>query len=175
MKPGNLRLGLRLGLALISLSVAASCATQQQSPRASMPEPAMAAPAPVVSEPTVSRSSSRGSRVIRASYEKDAHAGHRTASGEPYDPADLTAASNTLPMGSSVVVTNPATGRSVNVRINDRSAHIRGRGLDLSKRAADEIGMTSKGVARVKIKRAESKTGISDAPDSGAVASSTSK
>lgn len=83
----------------------------------------------------------------------DAQVGHRTASGEIYDPNELTAASRTLPLGSKVIVTNPATGRSVQVRINDRGPYVRGRNLDLSKRAADEIGLTDKGVGRVKIKR----------------------
>jgi len=56
-------------------------------------------------------------------------------------------------MGSTIVVTNPSTGRSVTVRINDRGPFVHGRSLDLSKRAADEIGLTEKGVGRVKIKR----------------------
>jgi len=62
---------------------------------------------------------------------KNARAGQLTASGEPYDPNDLTAASHTLPIGSSVVVANPTTGRSAKLRINDRSPYIRGRSLDL--------------------------------------------
>lgn len=94
---------------------------------------------------------------MRASYQGQAQVGRRTASGEIYDPNDLTAASRTLPLGSSVVVTNPSTGRSVKVRINDRGPFVHGRSLDLSKRAADEIGLTEKGVGRVKIKRVESK------------------
>jgi rare lipoprotein A len=78
-------------------------------------------------------------------------------------------------MGSSVVVTNPTTGRSVKVRINDRGPDIHGRSLDLSKHAAEEIGMTKKGVARVKVKRADSKAAENETPDSGAVESSTPK
>jgi len=54
-------------------------------------------------------------------------------------------------MGSTVKVTNPDTGRSVKVRINDRGPFVHGRTLDLSKRAAEKIGITDKGVARVKV------------------------
>jgi rare lipoprotein A len=57
----------------------------------------------------------------------------------------------TLPIGSIVQVTNPETGRSVKVQINDRGPYVRGRGLDLSQAAAREIGLTRKGVARVKV------------------------
>jgi peptidoglycan lytic transglycosylase len=91
-------------------------------------------------------------------------AGHRTASGERYDPHALTAASKTLPLGSTVLVTNPETGKSVTVRINDRGPYVRGRSLDLSERAAEEIGITKKGVARVKVERVESKPAKKESP-----------
>jgi rare lipoprotein A len=84
-------------------------------------------------------------------------AGRPTASGEAYDPNELTAASKTLPLGSTVEVTNPSNGRSVRVRINDRGPYVKGRSIDLSKRAAEEIGLTEKGVGRVKIRRIDSK------------------
>jgi rare lipoprotein A len=107
------------------------------------------------------------SNTTKASYLADAYDGRRTASGERYDPNALTAASSTLPMGSTVMVTNPSTGRSVKVRINDRSPKAHGRSLDLSKHAAEEIGMTKQGVARVGVKRVESKP----APSQGSSAS----
>jgi len=91
-------------------------------------------------------------------------AGRPTASGEAYDPNDLTAASRTLPLGSMVEVTNPSNGRSVKVRINDRGPYVRGRSIDLSKRAAEEIGLTEKGVGRVKIRRIESKPAARETP-----------
>jgi rare lipoprotein A len=93
-------------------------------------------------------------------------AGRRTASGEIYDPDELTAASKTLPIGSMVLVTNPANGKSVKVRINDRGPHVRGRSLDLSKRAAEELGITDQGVARLKIKRIDSKPAKSESTKS---------
>jgi rare lipoprotein A len=91
-------------------------------------------------------------------------AGRPTASGEAYDPNDLTAASRTLPLGSTVEVTNPSNGRSVKVRINDRGPYVRGRSIDLSKRAAEQIGLTEKGVGRVKIRRVASKPAAQETP-----------
>ena len=85
-----------------------------------------------------------------------APAGRPTASGEVYDPNELTAASKTLPLGSTVEVTNLSNGRSVRVRINDRGPYVKGRSIDLSKRAAEEIGLTEKGVGKVKIRRIDS-------------------
>jgi rare lipoprotein A len=64
---------------------------------------------------------------------------------------DLTAAHRTLPLGTRVVVTNLRTGRSVKVRINDRGPYVKGRKIDLSHAAARRIGITKKGVAKVKI------------------------
>ncbi|MFI7224281.1 septal ring lytic transglycosylase RlpA family protein [Nonomuraea angiospora] len=73
-----------------------------------------------------------------------------TASGERFDPSALTAAHKTLPLGSKVRVTNPDTGESVTVRINDRGPYVGGRCLDLSEAAFSAIGNTSAGVMRVK-------------------------
>lgn len=70
-----------------------------------------------------------------------------TASGEKFNPNDLTAAHRTLPFGTRVLVMYK--DKYVLVRINDRGPHVRGRSLDLSKRAAQTIGC--KGVCRVKI------------------------
>jgi rare lipoprotein A len=129
---------------------------------------------PPPSLPTVPHTKAKASRDVRASYQGNARAGQLTASGEPYDPNDLTAASRTLPIGSSVVVTNPTTGRSAKVRINDRGPYIRGRSLDLSKRVAEKIGMTKKGVARLKIKRADLKPETGETLSSSQDSSSTS-
>jgi len=157
----------------MSLLLASSCATQ-----VSQPAPAaatVALPASAISVPAVPRTSAMPSNSVRASYEGTAGAGHRTASGEPYNPDELTAASRTLPIGSSVIVTNPATGRSVKVRINDRGPHVRGRSLDLSQHAADEIGMTKSGVTRLKMKRVEAKPEAIDSPASPVGSSSPPK
>ena len=75
--------------------------------------------------------------------------GQMTASGERFNPSDLTAAHKTLPLGSKVKVTNPSNGKTVVVRINDRGPYIAGRCLDLSKAAMETIGGTSSGVITV--------------------------
>jgi rare lipoprotein A len=100
-------------------------------------------------------------------YQGSGTAGRPTASGEPYDPNDLTGASRNLPLGWTIKVTNPRTHRSVEIRINDRGPFIHGRSLELSKKAAEEIGITHKGVARVKVTRVNSHPAAleSDFPD----------
>lgn len=75
--------------------------------------------------------------------------GRRTASGETYNQHAMTAAHRTLPFGTEVVVTNEATGKSVVVRINDRGPFTGGRVIDLSHKAASQIGMINSGTARV--------------------------
>jgi rare lipoprotein A len=77
--------------------------------------------------------------------------GHRTATGEAFDPNGFTAASKTLPLGSIVRVTNVRNGRSVEVRVNDRGPVAPRRSIDLSPAAAKKIGLTKKGVERVRI------------------------
>jgi len=75
----------------------------------------------------------------------------QTASGEKFDPGQLTAAHRTLPFGTRVRVTNMANGRSVTVRINDRGPYIRGRTVDVSSSAAEALRMTERGVVNVKL------------------------
>jgi rare lipoprotein A len=79
--------------------------------------------------------------------------GHRTASGERFNPRDLTAAHPTLPFQTKVKVTNPKNGRSVTVRVNDRGPGY-GRAIDLSQEAAKQLGIVKPGVARVEIQLA---------------------
>ena len=77
--------------------------------------------------------------------------GNRTSSGEAYDETQFTAAHRTLPMNTKVRVINRRTGRSVTVRINDRGPFAEDRLIDLSKAAAQAIGMEG-GILRVRIK-----------------------
>lgn len=77
--------------------------------------------------------------------------GRLTANGEIYDMYAPTAAHITLPLGSLVRVTNPRTGLSKVVRINDRGPYVEGREIDLSFQVARELGLVDKGVAKVKI------------------------
>jgi rare lipoprotein A len=98
------------------------------------------------------RESSFSSHVV-ASWYGPGYEGRRTASGETFDPNGFSAASRTLPLGSIVRVTNIQNGRSVDVRINDRGPVTPGRSIDLSPAAARKIGLTNKGIDRVKIAR----------------------
>jgi peptidoglycan lytic transglycosylase len=77
--------------------------------------------------------------------------GSKTASGEKFDPKELTAAHPTLPFGTKLRVTNTHTGRSVMVRVNDRGPYVPGRVVDVSYSAAQELGMINRGVAKVKL------------------------
>jgi rare lipoprotein A len=75
----------------------------------------------------------------------------RLASGGWFNPNALTAAHRSLPFGTRVRVTHRGTGRSVDVTINDRGPYIAGRIIDLSRAAANALGMTAQGVARVSV------------------------
>lgn len=75
----------------------------------------------------------------------------RTASGELFDMRALTAAHPTLPFGSRVCVRSQITGRSVVVRINDRGPHTRNRVIDLSRGAAEALGMIGLGLKPVEL------------------------
>jgi rare lipoprotein A len=77
--------------------------------------------------------------------------GTETASGEKIDPEALTAAHRTLPFGTMLRVTNPETGRTVTVRVNDRGPFVHGRDVDLSYSAAESLGMVDQGVAKVRL------------------------
>ena len=77
--------------------------------------------------------------------------GEVTATGERFDPTAMTAAHRTLPFGTRVRVTRLDTGNSVVVRINDRGPFKPGRVIDLSERAAENLGMTGIGVTPVRL------------------------
>jgi rare lipoprotein A len=77
--------------------------------------------------------------------------GSKTASGEKFNPNELTAAHPTLPFGTKLRVTNTHTGRSVTVRVNDRGPYVPGRVVDVSYSAAQELGMVGRGIAPVKL------------------------
>ena len=78
--------------------------------------------------------------------------GRRTANGEVYDQYGPTAAHKTLPFGTRVRVVNLENGRATVVRINDRGPFVRGRIIDVSRRAAEVLGFRTKGLARVEIR-----------------------
>jgi len=87
----------------------------------------------------------------QASWYGSQFAGRPTASGERFDPAELTAAHRTLPFGSLVRVTHAGSGRSVVVRINDRGPFHGNRVIDLSRAAAEKIGIRGAGSGQVEL------------------------
>lgn len=99
---------------------------------------------PVEVEPAIWRSGV-------ASYYGHRFHGRPTANGERFDMNAMTAAHKTLPFGTRVRVTNPSTGKSVVVRINDRGPFTRGREIDLSRAAAIELGLIQRGHGTVEL------------------------
>ena len=92
-----------------------------------------------------------GTEQGQASYYADSLHGNKTASGEPYDKNALTAAHRTLEFGTRVKVTYPKTGKSVEVRVNDRGPHVKTRIIDVSGAAAEALGLKEDGTGEVQI------------------------
>jgi rare lipoprotein A len=90
-------------------------------------------------------------QVGTASWYGENFEGKPTASGEPYEMHDMTAAHLTLPLGSYVKVTNLRNGRAVVVRVNDRGPIVPGRIIDLSYGAAQALQFRAKGLQRVRL------------------------
>ena len=80
---------------------------------------------------------------VAASWYGNELKGHRTASGQAFNPDGLTAAHRTLPFGTCLLIGNPKTGKTVRVTVNDRGPFTSGLTLDLSLGAARAIGMRS--------------------------------
>lgn len=150
-----------IGLAPLGASSAAAPDVGAASVETAIIEVVPVDPAPVVaiaveapaSAPTETATSiGRGS----ASYYAAKFHGRRTASGETFDNRAMTAAHRTLPFGSLVRVTNPRTGASVVVRINDRGPFTKGRLIDVSRAAAEQLGLIAPGHATVELALIES-------------------
>jgi rare lipoprotein A len=80
------------------------------------------------------------------------HWGSKTTSGEPYHPFVFSAAHRSLPLGTWVEVEFPKTGKKTIVRVNDRGPFLRGGVIDVSKVAAQELGLVSYGISKVKVR-----------------------
>lgn len=93
-------------------------------------------------------------RIGRASWYGAGFHGKPTASGEVYDQDALVAAHPTLPMPSYVLVTNLRNGRTVLLRVNNRGPYKEGRIIDVSRKAAQELGFAGQGLAEVRVKYA---------------------
>ena len=87
-----------------------------------------------------------------ASFYSDKFSKRRTASGKPYLPNQFTAAHPSAPFGTVLLVTNKENGRSVEVVVTDRGPFTKGRIIDLSRAAAQSLGMIQAGVAPVSIR-----------------------
>src|SRR6266566_2938957 len=107
-------------------------------------------------------------QIGTASWYGDYFQGKATASGEPYNMYDLTAAHPTLPLGSWVRVTNLRNGRAVVVRINDRGPIVPGRIIDLSYNTARVLQFESQGLQRVRLDVVRAKTSPSDSAQANA-------
>jgi rare lipoprotein A len=106
-------------------------------------------------------------QVGMASWYGDRFHGHETASGERFSMMELTAAHRNLPLGTKVIVTNLATNEAVEVKINDRGPFWENgrRIIDLSRAAADTIGLLSRGVGQVQVIVSEEAFELRDAND----------
>jgi rare lipoprotein A (peptidoglycan hydrolase) len=134
-------------------------------PEEAAPAPALQAPAPQMQEAAPAGIGIPATMQIgKASWYGPGFHGRETASGETFNQHALTAAHRTLPLGTEAKVTNLATGQSVHVKINDRGPYVPGRHLDLSRAAATQIGLTMKGVAKVKIEATPGAFGDSYVP-----------
>lgn len=90
---------------------------------------------------------------MTASWYGPGHHGRPTANGERFDRNGFTAAHPCLPFGTILDVVEPRTGRSVRVRVNDRGPFKPGRTLDLSEAAAAHVGLSVRGVGKVRVTR----------------------
>jgi rare lipoprotein A len=128
----RIRVGL-LPILLVSIVLAGACAQRNT---------------PASSSESIER---HRTETGQASWYGKAHQGQVTASGERFDMHALTAAHRTLPFGTMVRVTHLKSGKSVNVRINDRGPFRSGRIIDLSYEAARRLGIVARGTARVQL------------------------
>jgi rare lipoprotein A (peptidoglycan hydrolase) len=148
------RKAVRYGLLLVLLAIAAqSCAviTQGNAPTV-LPTPLPAAK-PVPSPNLGKGQPATGAAIQRgeASWYGPGLDGKKTASGDKFDQTELTAAHQTFPLGSKVKVTNLKNGKTAEVEITDRGPFVQGRIIDVSKAAAEKLGMIGSGTVPVEI------------------------
>jgi rare lipoprotein A len=136
------------GLAIAFLIVGLGAA---QGPNISEAKPAPVSSVQQVSQDRQQVSKTKPYQIGTASWYGENFDGKPTASGEPYDMYDMTAAHLKLPMGSYVRVTNLHNGRSVIVRVNDRGPVVPGRIIDLSYGAAQALQFRQRGLQRVRL------------------------
>jgi rare lipoprotein A len=133
----------RAGRGILALRVAALALLAAASACTAVPPPAPPAPA-AVEQPTYAETG------MASWYGRD-HQGKKTAAGERFDMNQLTAAHRTLPLNTTVRVTNIDNQKTVKVRINDRGPYVRTRIIDLSSRAARALDIVDDGTAKVRL------------------------
>jgi rare lipoprotein A len=146
----------RAAVIVVVASLLSACAPEEEEARPPAAPPMPPPGGPVYAAPPIAPAppppAAAPWQTGLATWYGAALAGHRTASGEPFNPADMTAAHRTLPLGTWVVVRLVATGRVVRVRINDRGPFGDAkRVIDVSRAAADALGLTRLGVSAVEI------------------------
>lgn len=156
------------GLVLALTLFLAACAQPPRPQGAHGPQPAPTARGPVPDSPVkigrpyqiagvwyTPADEAGYDEVGYASWYGEAFHGGPTANGERFDMNDVSAAHKTLPLPSYVEVTALETGRTILVRVNDRGPFVSNRIIDLSRRSAEMLGITRKGVAPVRVRRVE--------------------
>jgi rare lipoprotein A len=137
--------GLAILLSVVSLGAAqGTISSETGSPQKVIPKQQAASP-------VEKRAQTKAYQIGTASWYGTSFHGRPTASGEPYNMFDLTAAHPTLPLGTHVRVTNLRNGRAVVVRINDRGPAVPGRIIDLSYSAARVLDLKAWGLQRVRL------------------------
>ncbi|MGA8431810.1 MAG: septal ring lytic transglycosylase RlpA family protein [Candidatus Sulfotelmatobacter sp.] len=135
----------------LALAVLVACLGAAQSPQRLEATPAPNRTDPGVTEARNQALKTKAYQVGTASWYGDYFDGKPTASGEPYDMYDMTAASLTIPLGTYVKVTNLHNGRAVVVKVNDRGPVVPGRIIDVSYGAAQALQFKDKGLQRVRL------------------------
>lgn len=115
---------------------------------------------------TAKKPGKKPAQIGSASWYGKGFQGRPTASGEPYDMYQYTAASKSLPLGSWVKVTNLRNGKWLIVKVNDRGPYVGNRIMDVSYSAAKSLDFKSRGLAKVKLEVIEPDVVVSEADSS---------
>lgn len=140
---------------LLVSAFAVSAFAQTPAPAGAPAAPAAVpvAPTAAVAAPAAAAAAAAGDVTTgKAAWYGAKFNGRKTASGQRFNAASMTAASNTLPFGTLVKVTNVKNKKSVTVRINDRGPKQADRIIDVTRAAAARLGMLKSGVAEVELK-----------------------
>lgn len=145
-----------VGLAACTVPVVRPASAPTAAQASALPSPAAqtnqipAAPTADIAHPSIDHS--RLKQIGKASFYAEDFNGKKMANGRRFSSTANVAASKTLPIGTTAKVTNLRTGKSAVVKVEDRGPHARGRVLDVSPKAAEELSMKKNGTADVEVK-----------------------